>query len=214
MTIRFASRLTIPVASVLLVAAASAPAAGHVDIIGAAEVEPGADATIGFRIPHGCGELATDTVSVRMPEGLTGVQAEWVPGFEVTMEEDGVRIGVVTWSGGSLPTDLFYDFRIRATFPDAEMRLVFPVVQRCGDAEQAWIQTAETVAEGEALEFPAPFITLSAAGAASGHDHGDGEDHADGADDGHDHDEADDTKKDRAKKAKKKKADDGHDHDH
>ena len=40
--------------------------------------------------------------------------------------------GVVTWSGGSLPTDLFYDLRIRATFPDEEVRLTFPFVQLCG----------------------------------------------------------------------------------
>lgn len=188
--------------STLLVATFAAPVAAHVGIQSANVIRPGDSATIGFRIRHGCGELPTDTVMVESPEGVTAVQPAWIPGwtietdivetepYELNGEELTERVGVVRWSGGDLPTDLFYDFTISATFPDEEGTLIFPLVQQCGEEGLAWIQTSGIAAEGETLDFPAPALTLAA-----------------------EVETAPDKKKAKAK-PKPKKADDGHDHEH
>jgi len=183
----------------MLVAAAVAPASAHISVVSEHAVEAGETATIGFRVPHGCGEAATDSVSVQIPDGVVGVEVAWVPGWTVELENvatdqdpsDGAelreRVGVVRWSGGSLPPDLFYDFTIVATFPDEPSQLVFPLIQRCGDEELAWIQIAET-GDPEALELPAPSLTLQAhgngsEGAESDHETDGGQHH----EDDHDH---------------------------
>lgn len=201
-------RFTAASLSALLVAAIAAPVAAHVGIQTTRVVRPGDSATIGFRILHGCGELATDTVMVQIPEGVTAVQAAWVPGWTVETdivetepyEQNGEqlteRVGVVRWTGGDLPTELFYDFTISATFPDEAGKLIFPLVQQCGAEELAWIQTSETASEGETLEFPAPALTLVAETAA-----GSGKKKTKG-------------KPEPKPKSKPKKADDGHDHEH
>ena len=114
---------------------------------------------------------ATDTIEVQLPDGVVSAKPEYVPGWTLEVEtvasepydEFGTtkteRVGVIRWSGGDLPDFAFYDFGVRATFlADPGTVLAFPVVQKCGDAEVAWI---EPMVEGQPEpEHPAPTVTI------------------------------------------------------
>ena len=154
----------------LLALTVAAPAMAHVSVP-EGEVHSGSTAVIHFRVPHGCEEANTDTVEIQLPDGVVGAQPEYIPGWtvEVEMVESEPyerfgetlteRVGVVRWSGGDLPHFAYYDFAVRATFlNDAGTVLAFPTVQKCGDAEIAWI---EPVVEGaEEPEYPTPTVTV------------------------------------------------------
>jgi uncharacterized protein YcnI len=166
-------------AGVLGLAALAAPAAAHVTIP-EGEVHAGSTAVIHFRVGHGCDGAPTDTVELQLPDGVVAGQPEYLPGWtaEVEMVESEPyerfgetfteRAGVIRWSGGDLPDFAFYDFAVRATFlVDPGTVLAIPVVQRCGDAELAWI---EPIVDGQPEpEHPAP--TLTVIEPAEGDDH-------------------------------------------
>jgi uncharacterized protein YcnI len=159
--------------AVVATLAVALPAAAHITIP-EGEVPSGGSSVIHFRVPHGCEGAATDTVEVQLPDGVVSGQPEFIPGWTVeteTVESEPYerfgetlteRVGVIRWSGGELPDLAYLDFGVRATFlADEGTVLAFPVVQRCGDLEEAWI---EPTVEGEAEpEFPAPTLTVGPA---------------------------------------------------
>ena len=139
---------------------------------------------ITFRVPHGCDGAATDTHRVQFPEGVTGVKPKWMAGWTIETEPTApsrhgfasapdasaapgraweAEVGVVMWSGGPLPDSQYLDFQLLRRLPgDPRRGAYFPVVQRCGDVEMAWI---EIPAEGQSeddLEYPAPAVTIVA----------------------------------------------------
>jgi periplasmic copper chaperone A len=163
----------------LLTLALGGPALGHVSIP-EGEVHSGGSAVIHFRIGHGCDGATTDTVEIQLPDGVVGAQPAYIPGWTVETEMVETepyerfgetlteRVGVVRWSGGDLPDFAFYDFAVRATFLlDPGTVVQFPVVQRCGEAELAWI---EPVVEGqEEPDHPMPTLTVIEPAEDGGH---------------------------------------------
>ena len=163
----------------LLTLIAAAPALGHVSVP-EGEVHAGSAAVVHFRIGHGCDGLPVDTVEIQLPDGIVGAQPAYIPGWTVetemvesepyerfgeTLTE---RVGVIRWSGGDLPDFAFYDFGVRATFLlEAGTVVGVPVVQRCGDAEIAWIEPV--VGGQDEPEYPNPIITIVEAEEGDGH---------------------------------------------
>jgi uncharacterized protein YcnI len=154
--------------------AVSAPASAHVTIPDGSQIPAGSTSTIHLRVPHGCQGEPTDTLEVQLPGGIVAAQPEYVPGWAVEVESvESVpyehfgetlteRVGVIRWSGGDLPDFAYYDFGIRATFLlDAGTELRIPVVQRCGELEEAWIEVPEEGQDPEELELPAPTIIIA-----------------------------------------------------
>jgi hypothetical protein len=88
---------------------------------------------------------------------------EAVPGWVVETEtattdgQEGVdepRISLVRWSGGPLEDGQFLGFGLRLRFPDDPGAVLeFPVVQRCGELEQAWTGADDA--------FPVPTVVLA-----------------------------------------------------
>jgi len=63
------------------------------------------------------------------------------------------RISLVRWTGGLLEDGQLLDFGLRLRFPDDPGAVLeFPVVQRCGELEQAWTGADEA--------FPVPTVVL------------------------------------------------------
>lgn len=166
---RGAALLTAAVATL----AVALPASAHITIP-EGSVPSGGSAVIHLRVPHGCDGAPTDTIEVQLPDGVVSGQPEYIPGWTVETEmvesepyeRSGEtlteRVGVIRWSGGSLPDLAYLDFGVRATFLADEGAVVaFPVIQRCGDAEEAWIEP--TVEGQEEPELPAPTVTVTAA---------------------------------------------------
>jgi uncharacterized protein YcnI len=146
------------------------PASAHITIP-ETHVPAGGSTVVHLRVPHGCEGDPTTAIEVQLPDGVVSGQPEFVPGWSVetemvesepydqfgqTLTE---RVGVIRWSGGELPDLAFLDFGIRARFlADEGAVLAFPVVQRCGETEVAWI---EPTVEGQAEpEHPAPTVTV------------------------------------------------------
>lgn len=123
-------------------------------------------------VGHGCGGEATTSIRVRIPEGFYNVKPMQKAGWKIdtvigeydkpySSHGNELTEGVkeISWSGGSLPDDFFDEFAFRGTFDsDAKegTRIFFPVIQSCGDTEDAWIDQSGD----HDVEFPAPSVTL------------------------------------------------------
>jgi periplasmic copper chaperone A len=167
-----ARRRTAALSATLLTLVVAAPVLGHVSVPDGSAIPSGSTSIIHFRVPHGCDGAATDTIELKLPDGIVSAKPEYIPGWTVEVEmvestpydEFGTtrteRVGVIRWSGGDLPDYAYYDFGVRATFLlDPGTTVGIPVVQRCGDAEVAWI---EPVMEGQPEpEHPTPEVTIT-----------------------------------------------------
>src|SRR5690606_39611635 len=72
------------------------------------------------------------------------------------------------WSSDVCSSDLTDVFQIRATiYGDEGDAVFFPVVQRCGDTEHAWIAIPADGQDPHDLEEPAPGLTIAEIGRAS-----------------------------------------------
>ncbi len=161
----------------ILMLALAAPAAAHVGIIDGAAVPGGGHGTqVTLRVPHGCDGAPTDTLEVQVPPGVTGVKPRWMAGWVIETEPRAAvqpsvapaaseapaeaEVGVVRWAGGPLPDGQYLDFQLLAVFPETPGPLYFPVVQRCGDTEVAWVQVPAEGQDEDDLERPAPIVTV------------------------------------------------------
>ena len=173
-------KLSLFVATATLLAGAI-PAHAHI-VLQTQEAEIGKTFRAVLVVGHGCGDAATTAVRVQIPEGFYNVKPTLKAGWTVetvtgpyetpfenhgSMLEEGVK--EISWSGGELPNDFFDEFVFRGTFGadvPTDQPFYFPVIQSCGEAEDAWIDTSGD----ENAEFPAPSVTLSPA-EPSGHHH-------------------------------------------
>jgi uncharacterized protein YcnI len=159
-----------------LAVAAALPAAASAHVTAnPAEATADGFTVIGFRVPHGCEEAGTTTLTVRIPQGVVSVAPEAVPGWEVTtktgtfdepVESFGETITEgtveVTWTGGPLAHDQFVDFGISMKMPNTPGEtLWFPTIQRCEQGETRWVKIP--VEGQEEPDTPAPGVTLVAA---------------------------------------------------
>ena len=142
----------------------AAPAQG-VRIPEGGVVPPGSTFVIHFQVNEGCDGSPTDALEVTIPESVGNPIPEAMPGWVVETEpaategqESGdaePRISLVRWTGGPLEDGQFLEFGLRLRFPDEPGAVLeFPVVQRCGELEQAWTGTADE-------EFPVPTVVLA-----------------------------------------------------
>jgi uncharacterized protein YcnI len=172
------------VTTALLIAGAM-PASAHITIPDGQAIVAGSTAVISLRVPHGCAGAPTDTIEVKIPDGVTGVKPRLMDGWDITTQTtpppspaasyatdeeaeaaSEPQVSVITWSGGSLPDSMYQDFQFEAIFPDTPGTLSFPVVQKCGGTEEAWIEIPAAGQDPEELENPAPQVTVIATGPA------------------------------------------------
>jgi uncharacterized protein YcnI len=161
--------------ALMLAAVFPAAAAGHVTA-NPSEAPANGFAMVSFRVPHGCDDSATTSLTVRIPAGVSSVTPEAVPGWEVTTEEgplpepiesegETVTEGVteVTWTGGPLSAHQFTDFGLSMRMPDRPGETIyFPAVQRCEQGSTGWVQIP---VEGQPEpDTPAPGVTLVGSG--------------------------------------------------
>lgn len=148
------------------------PAAAHVTLEND-QAPAGATYKAVLQIGHGCGEKATRSLRIEIPEGVYDVKPMPKQGWELeTQAGDYARpfdlhgtqltrgVRRITWSGGELPDAWFDEFTFRAVIgPELApgSTIHFPTVQECDGAAQRWIDV--TGAEGVANPAPALRIT-------------------------------------------------------
>ena len=168
-----------------LVISASTAAFAHAGIVPASAAN-GASVKAVITIPHGCDGAATDSVSVKLPEGFVNAKPMAKPGWQIVIakgdysrpyDDHGkpVTAGAleITWSGGALPDDQFDEFTIQGQFQgfDAETPAIFVTTQKCGTAEVSWSELPAPGQSPHALEHPAPTILVTPAASSGEHDH-------------------------------------------
>jgi uncharacterized protein YcnI len=173
------SRTRIALAGVTC-ALVAAPAAGAHVTANPTEANAGGFAMISFRVPHGCEDSPTTSLTVKIPEGVVSVTPQAVAGWEVSTKSGKLATPVelhgstvtegvqeVTWTGGPLDSHQFTDFGISMAVPDTPGEtLYFPAVQRCQQGVTRWIQIP---VDGQAEpDSPAPGVTLVAASGGHG----------------------------------------------
>ena len=151
----------LPVVRAVLAAGVLAALAAPVQAVNVPDggaVPPGRVSVIHFRILEGCDGQATDGLELTIPDGVTQVIPEAVPGWSVeteTVDRDGTpEVALVRWTGGPLPDAQLLEFGLRATFPDEPGTVVeFPAIQRCGLTALEWAGSDE--------ETPAPVVRMA-----------------------------------------------------
>ena len=156
-----------------VLAALATPAFAHITLeTGSAPVGSGYKAVL--RVPHGCDGAATTAISLKVPEGFISAKpmpkAGWTLDIKTgdyaqTYKLYGANVNSgateITWSGGNLPDNEYDEFVVRGTLAGSLKpgdTLYFPVLQTCGDKEDAWIAIP---AEGQPEpETPAPGLKL------------------------------------------------------
>lgn len=153
---------TLVAAAASITGAGSASAHATVQLYGSSATAGGYGVMF-IRIGHGCAKAATDTVEVSIPAGFSSVRPQQMPGWnaETVKNADGVTTGV-KWSGGSLPDAEFADFGVSVKYPATAGTYAIPVVQRCGAAEEAWIQIPAEGQDSHSLKYPAPTVKVAA----------------------------------------------------
>ena len=150
--------LTIPAALAAGMLAAIAAPVQAVNVPDGGAVPPGRVSVVHFRVLDGCEGQATEGLELSIPEGVTQVIPEAVPGWSVeteTVDRDGVpEVSVVRWTGGPLPDRQMLEFGLRAAFPDEPGAVVqIPAMQRCSTLTLEW--------SGADEETPAPVVRIA-----------------------------------------------------
>jgi periplasmic copper chaperone A len=144
----------------VLVVGTMTAALAHVGIETDADPDPGRIVPVSFVFDHGCNGEPTTEFRVLLPDGITDVDVDPVAegGWEARVAD-----GVLTWSGGEpVPDHQLHAFSAEIALPNQPGEtLYFPTIQRCGDAESAWIQVPGEGEEPGDLDAPAPSLTLT-----------------------------------------------------
>ena len=159
-------------------ALAVAPAAAHVTVT-PSTTAAGSYAVLTFSAGHGCDGSPTTRIAIDLPDAIYAATPTRNPYWTVekVMEqldepitdphgnEITERVDQVVYSARTpLPDGQRDTFELSVQLPDAEGEtLAFPVVQSCTKGENPWTETAAEGQDPEALELPAPLVTVTAA---------------------------------------------------
>ena len=136
---------------------------------------------LSLMVPHGCGNLATTEIRMKIPESVVLFSPEQKGGWETELvmrkldepvkRPNGTVISEVydqvIWRG-SLSANQLGVFKFLAKMPNQVGAIVpFKTIQTCGDTQDRWVDVVE---EGEpswkmwASPTPAPFVEVVEAG--------------------------------------------------
>jgi uncharacterized protein YcnI len=134
-----------------------------------------------FRVGHGCDGSPTKSITVMLPEAVTGAKPMPKPGWKirtvegplsVPVESHGRKVGTsvreVTWTGGPLEDAYFDEFTLQVKLPAEPGKQYFKIVQQCVKGSVAWDELPGEA--GVKVKAPAPILNvLPAEGAAHQH---------------------------------------------
>lgn len=145
-----------------------------------------------FRVGHGCGDLATTAISVRIPRGVLGAKPMPKPGWTLTTRKATLAepykshgktyhedVAEVTWTArtpeDALPDAHYDEFVLRATLPATAQTLWFAVLQTCatpgGMERQDWAQIPASGTSTQGLRYPAARLDVVAPPPKAEHSH-------------------------------------------
>ena len=131
----------------------------------------GAYQKLTFRVGHGCEGSATNSITVVLPEGVTGAKPMPKAGWTIATVEGKLNAPVmshgaaitsavreVSWKGGPLPDSQYDEFSMQVKLPDAAGKYYFKVTQLCDKGRAEWSDIFG--APGATMKFPAPGLEV------------------------------------------------------
>lgn len=142
-------------------------ASAHVSVV-APGAEQGGYTVLTFRVPTESDTAGTTSVRVELP-GLNSARTQPLPGWTSTVDRNPEGLATaVTWTaqpGSEVQPGQFQQFLLSAGPLPEEETVSFPAVQTYNDGEVVeWTQEST---DGSEPEYPAPTLTLVAAGESS-----------------------------------------------
>lgn len=155
-----------------------ASAAAHVTV-NASDTAANSYSLLTFSIPHGCDGSATTKIAISLPSGIDDATPTVNPNWTASKVTEKLA-QPKTLENGSKVTERTSQIVYTAKTPlDPELRdalvlslklpekvgeqLDFPVLQSCVKGQTNWANLVKPGQDHDAVEDPAPFITLSAA---------------------------------------------------
>jgi uncharacterized protein YcnI len=151
------------------------PAAAHVTI-DPPQAIAGSTLRAAFRVPHGCGQAATQRVVITLPEGILMARPMPKPGWTLRVREEPLatpidnghggqvtkRVVEIAWEGGLLPDAWYDEFVVLLRLPaTANETLWIPATQHCeGGTTAAWTEIPEPGRRVTEYRMPAPSLRL------------------------------------------------------
>ena len=167
--------------TLILAAAFAAPLAQAHITLEQTTAAAGAYQKLTFRVGHGCSGSPTNSVTVILPEAVTGAKPMPKVGWNVSttqgtlntpLDTEGAAITSavreVSWKGGPLPDGQYDEFSMQVKLPEIPGKYYFKVIQLCDKGRMEWSETP--AAPGAKMKAPAPVLeVLPAAGPARQH---------------------------------------------
>ncbi|MBC3919263.1 YcnI family protein [Undibacterium sp. CY18W] len=157
----------------ILLAALFAQAASAHITLDQAKAPAGSYQKLTFKVGHGCDGSATHTLTVILPETVSGAKPMPKAGWKIdtvienlstpytshgkTISRD---VREVSWSGGPLPDAYYDEFSIQVKLPDTAGKLAFKVLQLCEKGRLDWVEVPAEGQSGKSLKTPAPVLEL------------------------------------------------------
>lgn len=126
-------------------------------------------------VPHGCGDSPTQSITLKIADGVSQVSPRQIPGWDVSITKRTLKtpilirgfevyetVDTITWSGGNLPSFAYQKFGLHLKTPDAVGKtLYFPVHQACETGSADWVNIPKPSYPEEQVADPAPVIYLT-----------------------------------------------------
>ncbi|MEK0082615.1 YcnI family protein [Benzoatithermus flavus] len=157
----------------ILAPAFAGPALAHATLE-TKEAPAGSNYRVVVRINHGCEGSPTLKIRMRIPEGVTNVEPEPKPGWEITLvrgrlvtpavdaQDDTAAEGVVEvdWTG-RLEDEDYSEFVAQVRLPDRPgATIYFPIIQECERGRLCWVEIPKAGQSAHDLKLPAPGVKL------------------------------------------------------
>lgn len=99
---------------------------------------------------HGCNKTATTRVTVKIPDGVTGVKPQLISPWQIEIKtrplvpptsETNTTADEISWFGGFLPEEYYMDFGMTMKLPDGPdgKTVAFDVIQECVTGKNEWV---------------------------------------------------------------------------
>ncbi|KAJ1948916.1 hypothetical protein IWQ62_006822 [Dispira parvispora] len=73
--------------------------------------------------------------------------------------DDTETVDTVSWHGGKIPKNAYYDFHLSLTTPATEGVYYFPIIQVCEDGMEAWVEWSDDA--NADFEYPVPTLKVT-----------------------------------------------------
>jgi hypothetical protein len=139
-----------------------------------ASANAGAYQKLTFKVGHGCEGSSTNSITVRLPDGVMGAKPMPKPGWKINVVTEALTkpyqshgktiskdVSEISWNEGSLPDAYYDEFSIQVKLPDTPGKLYFKITQLCEKGRLDWVEIPKEGQSRQDLKAPAPMLEVT-----------------------------------------------------